>query len=85
MNEMLAKLESGEMTLEDEIGFESNSTEHRQLAYEQAFKHAPPPPEIFRGEALDIASVFTRKPDLKRCTFFGGSEICLPAKRYFVR
>ena len=91
MHEMLAKLESGEMHLEDNV-LEPNSSEvqeHRQLGnflpdsmMLNGKVEIPTAQEVFQG---DLANMFTSTPDLKRCTFFGGQEICLPAKRYFVR
>ena len=104
MHEMIAKIESGEMHLEDNslepksasnkttTGMEGTQPEHRELAnlvqssllvpqfsYDGALQDYG---DVFRGQ---LAPLFTTKPDFRRCTFFGGSEICLPAKRYFVR
>jgi len=97
MQEMLEKLESGEMHLEDN-SFEASAVngtsdgeeqEHRQLGsylpdsmVMNGRVEIPSAQDVFQG---DLANMFTTKPDLKRCTFFGGQEICLPAKRYFVR
>merc|ERR1711970_1085128 len=99
MQEMLEKLESGEMHLEDN-SFESSAVngtsegdgeeqEHRQLGsylpdsmVMNGRVEIPAAQDVFQG---DLANMLTTKPDLKRCTFFGGQEICLPAKRYFVR
>ena len=44
------------------------------------------PARIFDGELRQAAQSFGEaKNNLKRCTFFGGQEICIPASRYFVR
>eukprot|EP00213_Chloropicon_mariensis_P006176 CAMPEP_0197472426 /NCGR_PEP_ID=MMETSP1309-20131121/3625_1 /TAXON_ID=464262 /ORGANISM="Genus nov. species nov., Strain RCC998" /LENGTH=258 /DNA_ID=CAMNT_0043010959 /DNA_START=147 /DNA_END=923 /DNA_ORIENTATION=+ len=104
MHEMLEKLESGEMTLEDDYVQahaygEGNTTtttteaDHRELTSMGLGEKRPnpiltadiSPQNLFRGELAPLAQVFTTKPDLRRCTFFGGNEICLPAKRYFIR
>ena len=104
MHEMLEKLESGEMTLEDDYVQahaygEGNTTttttevDHRELTAMGLGEKRPnpiptadiSPQNLFRGELAPLAQVFTTKPDLRRCTFFGGNEICLPAKRYFIR
>jgi len=108
MLEMLEKIESGDMQLEDDVlevapmgsiaeaaAAATNATtsvDHRSLSQLGKQHQVSPlltadlrPEAIFRGELAPLRQIFTAKPDFRRCTFFGGSEICLPAKKYFVR
>ncbi len=107
MFEMLEKIESGTMQLEDSVpevpptaAMAANASaaaadataEHRALSQLGKQHQVSPlltadlsPGAIFRGDLAPLGQLFTAKPDFRRCTFFGGSEICLPAKRYFVR
>jgi len=99
MHEMLEKIESGELSVdgEYEVTFEDevNGTavhEGRKLG-ELMPMWTPSPNPIKQGiEGLpgnifgdDLANAFTAKPDFSGCKLFGGQEICLPAKRYFIR
>jgi len=80
-----------EVTFEDEV----NGTavhEGRKLG-ELMPMWTPSPNPIKQGiEGLpgnifgdDLANAFTAKADFSGCKLFGGQEICLPAKRYFIR
>jgi len=99
MHEMLEKIESGELSVdgEYEVTFEDevNGTavhEGRKLG-ELMPMWTPSPNPIKQGiEGLpgnifgdDLANAFTAKADFSGCKLFGGQEICLPAKRYFIR
>lgn len=93
LHDMLDKIERGEMTLEDEIGADANassSAEHRALARFElgTFKHAHAAPNLaglFPGDLQQAAEALMNRPKLSRCALLGGNEVCLPAKRYFVR
>ncbi|QDZ24353.1 hypothetical protein HOP50_13g68910 [Chloropicon primus] len=100
MHAMLEKIQSGEINLEDDYVVvqesEGNGTEEsarRELGEFgwqpspnpiKAYLEAPQP--LYGGDLVEAAeTLWSSKDDYRRCTFFGGQEICIPARRYFIR